>query len=101
MTRSPGCLAPGRTHTTLCETTFFASTAKVVEKVTPESVTGLKSRGWACFFRASKSRPADLKRAMVGSRWIQASIGAWTLVGSLRMMSKTELVLEFLTVFQP
>jgi hypothetical protein len=101
MIRSFACLAPGRTPTTLCEITFFASTAKAVETVTPFRVTGLKARVWASFFRASKSRPAVLNSATVGSRWIQASIGAWTFEGSLRMMSKTALSLEFLTVFQP
>ena len=62
---------------------------------------GLKSRVWASVFWTSKSRPAALNSATVWSRWIQASMGAWTLVGSLRITSKTELVLEFLTVFQP
>ena len=96
-----GYFAPTMRPAMFLDTMVSCLTLKSAEKVAPFSSTGLKSRVWACFFRASKSRPAFLNRSTATSRWIQASTCGCVLAGSLRTMSNIVLVLEFLTVAQP
>jgi hypothetical protein len=65
----------------LCDTTFLASTAKSVEKVTPERGVGLNPRVWASFFRASTSRPARLSLRGILADDVEDRVGVRVLDG--------------------